>query len=523
MTWNRATHALRVVIATLVLALIWTDVGLPPDTGGVAAAQGKTLEPLLYDVTVVYDPQTLEMSVDCVVEGRVARDGDYRLLLRGYFQIDRAELDGVRPIVSRVPGGTMADAGRPVGTSELGQLKRWVISYHGTLERYDQEQDRYWARATEEAVWLTWPQDWLPVEAGVWPLDDYFAETRFRLSVSVPEDWVVLTVGSVGVKGVSGGVATYRFETKFGDKEAYPPIVLLAGPYRCCGIGSAAGVSYTVWGLPKWWGAAEDLFEEMGPMLEYFNEVMGTLPETSPEQPLTVVQVPPEQGGGVAWPHQKFMIFAAEGQGYRFGDEGDPRDLWAHELGHLVAGRFDDDLTDFLALDYLRRRDPETFERALAARVLYFLGAVEKHGDRAILPTMTARATGEAVPEVHAFLYTKPALVWNMFRRLFGEETTYAALRRFHDYLSRQRLSSYEEWFGLARQAAREEAGEDAARFLDTWYLEAHPLDLAVSKPTCQQTEAGDWTLTFTLVDGHEPGTPPARASVPVVDVVVVT
>ncbi|HCW51685.1 MAG TPA: hypothetical protein DGR79_06430 [Clostridiales bacterium] len=527
---NRTGRTRRVAAAVLVLTLFGTAAVLPADTAVVSAARGMTWKPLLYDVTVTYDPRTLEMSVTCVLDVRVVRNRDYRLALRGYFQIEEAELDGVPAEVRRGRTWNIIEVSRPPRTSEFGELKRWVVSYRGTPERYDREQDRYWAWATEEAVWLCWALDWLPVEAGVWLPDDYWTKTGFRLSVSVPEDWVVLSPGSVGVREVSGGVATYRFDKRYGDEEAYPPVVILAGPYRLCGTGSAEGVSYTVWGLPKWSDAAQDLFEEMGPMLEYFHEVIGRLPETSPERPLTAVQVPPEQGGGVAWPGQNFMVVAAEGQRYRFGDEGDPRDLWAHELAHLVVPGFDDGLVDFLALDYLRYRDPVTFELALTCQMRYFLEAVEEHGDRAILPAMEARAGGEEVPEVHAFLYTKPALVWNMFHRLFGEETTYAALRRFIDIHRRFQDTDHlpfsdgcKKWFDMLRQAIGEEAGEEAVRFLDAWYLEAHPVDLAVADVVCRETRDGDWTLAFNLVDEHGSGTPPARESVPLVDVVVVT
>jgi len=532
---------LRAVLAAVAVVVAVTATGLGPSPGARAAAAlaPPTLQPILYDLTVAYNPGTCEMTVTCVLEARVARDppatdgfagrtGYYRLGLWRDYRVDRAECDGTRALVRSSRSGTfwLVEVPQSGQSSEVGLVKRWTVTYHGTPDRYDEEQDRYWSRGTEEALWLCWGWHWVPVEANVWITDDYWFGSRFRVAVSVPADWEVLSVDAPQVKEVEGGLATYRFETRAGSRETYPPCVLVAGPYRSLSGRTATGVSYTVWGLPRWENTARDLFEEMEPLLAYFEEVVGRLPLGQ----VTIAQVPPEQGGGVAWPGHGFLVVAAEGQRYMFGDEGDPRDLWAHELGHIAAPNFDDGLVDYLALDYLRRREPEIFQRALTSRAGYFLRAVAEHGDRAILPALTARAFGEHVPEVHAFLYTKPALVWNMFRNLFGEEAAYSILKRFHEELPLRHLADYEDWYLILRRLAEDVSGEDAARFLDHWYRQAQPLDLAVESARCRRAGPGDagdagdadeWVLSFVLRDEGAEGARPAREAVPEVDVVI--
>jgi len=195
-----------------------------------------------------------------------------------------------------------------------------------------------------------------------------------------------------------------------------------------------------------------------------------------------------------------------------------------------MAPGFDEGLTDFLALEYLRREGPESFQRSLNSRLRYLSSAVDEHGDRAILETMRALESGESVPEIHAFYYTKPALVWNMFRRLFGQEDTYDILARVNESFAgrnwRAECSSVDEyvskWYGELRDIVEDEAGPEAALFLDAWYKETHPLDLAVSA-TAQQDEAGDWVLVVALEDEHRPGDLPARELLPLVDLSITT
>jgi len=303
------------VLCTLVLAVFLSPLLPFPAPRAHAAATEPLMEPLLIELDVTYDPETCVLSVTYNLEFEVTREGTYSLGLPDTFKIDSAELDGVKAIVTHLSNYNvyfMRVSPLP-GESEVGEVKRWTITYHGTPENYDTEQDRYWTGATGEALWVTSQFDWLPAETGLIFPNDYWVRPDYRVSVSLPDGWRALTFSPPVAEEVSGGRATYRFESISSNR---PLIVILAGPYRSCGQAAVGNVSYEVWGLDKWWEAAEDLFAEMGSMLDYGTEVIGPHP-SSPDRLLTVVQVPPEQGGGTAWPSQGFMIVAAEGQRYR--------------------------------------------------------------------------------------------------------------------------------------------------------------------------------------------------------------
>lgn len=303
----------------------------------------------------------------------------------------------------------------------MGDVARVTIRYIGTPERYDVEQDRYWSRGTESALWLTFPHHWLPMtlEPGwSWQDEWYWQQAGYHLTLSVPSGWSVIVPGYP--------VARDRIEVTARSPDP-PPIRAVAGPYSPAGSGSVGEWAYEVWGLPPWPAEAALLAAEAGPIIEY---VSGLVNGPSPRGDFILAQVPVEMGDGVAYPSAGVTLMAPYREKGTRGSAGDGLSLWVHELTHLVAPELDDGLADFVALLYLRERDPAGYEATLAAQREFFVAAVKRHGDRSIARATANRLAGRPLPELHAYCYTKPALVWNMFLNRFGEEATVEAVRR---------------------------------------------------------------------------------------------
>jgi len=479
-------------------------------------------------------PETCELTVDCKIEfealGEPCHSDQvgqrYTLCLPDDFRVQSIETDLPAPSRSdsRPPRLEMRHWGPwtlidlpPELPLENGRATL-TLRYRGRPEDYSFEEDRYWARATPEAVWVPRNYQWLPLLVGA-PVD-WPGGADFYVVITVPSDWKVLIPGSTpAVVTKVEDRTTFRFD-HLGGSDGAIPWSWVAGPYELAGTGTAAGVSYSVWALPDWAEQAQALVDELGPILEYEEEVLGPLLG----YPLTVIQVPPEQGGGEAFgPYG--LIVASEGSRGRYGSTGDHRKLWVHETTHCLNPYFDEGLVEFVAINYLHERDPQEFSASIQSQNRYFVEAVELHGDRPINEAVAEDRVGRKVPEYHAFLYAKPALVWNMFRAVFGDKTLVNLLRTLHRraWLYDWWTAPPTTWEDFVRDTVAEVAGQAGVDFYDRWFNQAYPLDISVRDAWVWPIpESGEWHLTFIVEDLHADDQPAARETVPAVPVSVV-
>ncbi len=543
-----------IALCLLILAPFDSRTGLKPSDTVHAQSpmpdwqDGLQLLPLHYDVRVQFKPETAELVVECAVDLEVLRDRGVsaaRLAIPYGFKMGLVSCDGVPVSVSREMGFTVVE----VPLSSPGEVRHLLLSYRGNPEQYDREQDRYWSRATPGAVWVSSPYRWLPFPLGPALPEAYWRGSTYRVSITVPAGWVVFSPGfHTGLRtdddeAGEGGSRSFLYE---GPSVAAPGMVpnrWFAGPYALRGSGVGGSTPYEVWGLPAWCDEAGRLFRELGGdqgIMAFAEELL----DASPGRPVTVVQVPPEMGGGIAFPEAGFCIVAvtdlSAGSRPRFGSSGDPRILWTHEYTHLINPSLPEGLADYIGLRYLQQMDPPSYFKELGSRRNYFLESARELGDRAISRALQDWSMGRPVPEVHAFVYTKPALVWNMFGGLFGHEVSTRVMRE----VSRFEAESLEEHLDFTRARMEEAVPGYGAAFFDRWFAECVPMDLRIEKVSVSEKEPegdeagaseagpgveaegevqaeGEWRVAFTIRDNHQPDDPPAREAVPWVEVAV--
>lgn len=535
------------VFAVCVTIACLLAVSRAPATGHAQGdpAPGKPsaeLQPVLYDLDLVYNPATCRLRVKCSIDYLVMgytapeEQGYYHVFLPGSLEVKAAVCDPYT-VLSQTQGLNLVRIANAYSLSRTpaspfwqpGDTMRLALTYEGTPADYDQEEKRYWSWATGQGIWVLSPWVWLPW-AYPQPPGESFGEAGYDVSIAVPDGWLVFSPGCPAHQESSvGGLTTFHLQSERGDDGqgtgattppgAGAPVCWVAGPYAECGQSAGGGVDYVVWGLAGWREAAQALGQDTGAVLDFLSKYA----ESPPVSTLTIVQIPPEHGGGVAFPGSGYVFLAAEVEPGKFGNTGDPQLLWAHELTHVYVPSFDDGLAEYSALLYLAERDPEEYTKTLQAKRIYVLDAIRRCGDLPVSSATSAHAQGSDVTEAHAFAYSKPALVWNMFDGLYGREATLEVLRRVARIRDSDRGSP--EWQGLVREAVGEVAGEPALRFFDRWWRDARPLDLAVAEATCRPQDptaaAGGWLLSFTVRDNHREGAVDAGDTIPWVEVAI--
>jgi len=477
-------------------------------------------DPISYDIAVRIEPATSQLEVTCEIrfppDPRVTT---LDLLLNSACTILAVTWGGER--ASWVSAGS-ASWQRIYRVTPSGSSLPPVISvrYRGSPADYDQAQNRYWSRVTPGAVWLTWTGIWLPTL----PVSDIDWHSSFKLAVTVPPEWKVFSPArAAGVKPSADGWQTFSFASgplSLTDVTAVPATAFFAGPYELAGSGTAGGLPYEVWSLPPWRDEALRTAKEMPGVLEQLRTILGTLLP----YPLHIVQLPPDHGGGVAWCQGLAGVAAMRGR-----DFGDllPAQLLAHEIVHNVATFYDEGLTTFLADYYVAREYPEALQPALTTRQGYVLEAIRKYGDFSFKEALERRWAGNDVPEWHAYLYSKPALLWNTFRGYLGEEATLRFLRDLQRTSLTTPVDTPESLLAYWRGLVFAAAGPPGTAFFDRFFTTDYQLDLGledvdVRRPSPRRGEP-DWTLSFTIVDVHEPIEPNASDVIPWVEVAIVT
>lgn len=502
----------------LALALTLACLVVSAAPAGLARAQAAPevgVQPPHYNVQATYDPLTSRLTVRCDVEMQALTD------------LPSVEFFLPEGLTFVSPTGQPGDT-RPTRPGlKAGEKATFSMDYQGTPKSYTPEDNRYWCWATPKAVWLTSPWVWLPQPCArfdMWAMD-------VTLRLTLPRAWVVFVPGNPDpqVETAPGSQSTtYVFETLPGGRAQ--PWAWFAGPYTSFGTGQVGDASYEVWGLPDWKPEAESLAAQVPDMLTFLLETLGELRS----QHIVVLQIPPAQGGGVMMGGSGLgSVLVAVTPGTRPTSElGDTcvEQLRVHELIHAVANFYPDEgFTEFVCDLYVARRIPEMFAAAVTNRRTYVLRTFERYGDKPIdEATKTHLTTGELL-EWHAYCYSKPALVWNMFRGIYGDEKTFELIRRLNQEAPAYNFGpggrDLSGWWDFCAGIVGEVAGSEARAFYDHWFREAAPLDLAVADVRCRRPApaAGQkgWSVTLTLKDEHAPGKPAGRDTVPWVEVAV--
>ncbi len=529
------------------LAAVTASLMGPSRAFAAAANPPGTVRAVSYDVSARYDPQTLILQVSCAMDFEILNDpSSFGFSLRSYFS---------PPRISSGPGQPSLVAGRVSGdwryfysrvSPGKGHRMSTTWTYEGTPVVYDPSQDRYWSRARAEAIWVTDARCWLPCPDGWWNV----SEADWHLKVTVPGDWTVFAPGRPAspVSGNQEGWRTFSFESSRGEGNV--PCWWLAGPYVLEAEGEVARIPYSVWSLPGWEKEGRLLAEETPRMIGFLGETLGQLPPLD----MRVIHVHPDQGGGVS-DGAGLTAISPRGTNSKFGLSS-LEALWMHEFAHSLAYFGDEGWAEFLALYYVARDYPQRYPAELDAARSYFLTSVGKNGDFAVKEATQRHFERGDIPEWHAYVYVKPALVWNMYRGLFGEEAAGMLLANLQKEYPGFALSTrdwaapafWNEVFRFYRAqaaAAADATGSSCAvarAFFDRWFDRSDKLDLALEDVSCVRPAARSggatpgggsatggaavqggkaWTVSFAVRDIREDLTPPAGESVPWVEVAI--
>lgn len=498
----KSVAILVAVLATLVLPR--------PQTATAQDVTQYKIQAPHYDVTASYDPQTCTITGHCDVTIKALSD--------------------LQTFTFRLMAGEMTFAGTQETQMSFPGVKAeeeatYSMSFRGAPTNYSEKDNRYWCRATSQAVWIWNPYVWLPLLDASYD----FGGIDVSLALTLPRDWKAFVPGNPDPRVESSpdsATATYYFDT-FPDGTG-KPWVWFAGPYTSFGAGQVQAVSYEVWGLPAWKPEAESLAAGIPDMLAFLSDLLGTLRSGR----IVIIQIPPEQGGGLEMGgpgYRSQLVGVTPGTNVRSNMGGACiEQLRVHELIHAVANFCPDEgLTEFVSDLYVAERLPEVFPKVPRARLQYVLATVADHGDKPIDTAMEEHISTRELPDWHAYCYSKPALAWNMFRGIYGDEATVEVVRRINDlaptYDWGPRSQDFGGWWDLCRSAVADVTGESGAAFYDRWFREAVPLDLAFDgaqasrpAPTAGRPE---WTVTVAIRDLHGVEVPPARDTIPWVEV----
>lgn len=523
----RHKKAATLALFTLVLATVLG--GLGPCRAPRAQAADWDVKPLKYDVSATYIPgtQTLQVAISMEFEALHDMTG-FGLWLRSYFS---------PPAIENGPGLASFEARdvsqewreyRSVGPHHRGDTIKTIWTYEGTPSIYDRSQDRYWTGARADSIWLTDTGHWLPC-----PNQWYWAgQGSFALHVTVPDGWCVFAPSGSASPYFRQGPAvgaprTFDFEAPFGSAT---PCWWVAGPYTLEAQGEIAGVPYSVWSLPAWKSQGERLAAETPKMMDFLAGVLGKLPDID----MRIIQVHPDQGGGVS-SAEGLTAVSPKGTDSKFGLATNEA-LWTHEFAHSLAYFGDEGWAEFLAAYYMAKTYPNLYPVELEAERGYFLRSVAEHGDFGIKDATERRFSRDDIPEWHAYVYVKPALVWSMYRGVFGDDATRLLLARLQADLPKSDSVASANWSSsalwdrvfalytdLAVEAA-EKTGSSAAAaraFCDRWFNQVVPLDLGLEEVSATRPpgDQGDWTVSFAVRDVREDLAPKAKDSIPWVQV----
>jgi hypothetical protein len=348
---------------------------------------------------------------------------------------------------------------------------------------------------TGEMVILQGQGSWLPTFVGD------TSEAKLSIALTVPSGWTAFAPGFAPggalERAAGGGVATegetYRFSAAIPD--IAPVWAVIAGAYARCGSGEARGVDYEVWALPSWVDDGNRLLATLPDAISFMAEHLGSLRHCR----VTFVQLSEQAASGQTfhWRINDPTITLGMGQSRWSASQVCIEQIWVHELTHALP-EFGprEELATFMSDWYVRERMTQLADQAWLRRLGYYLHAVEEYG---LQPSREAAQAGVG----DAYTYSRGALIWGMFRGLYGDEAAEALLRRLNSSglkYDQQGGPVTNNWDRTVRDAATATVGRQATRFFEVWLGSgAGPrLDYAVENA---RTDNASGTVEFFIQD----------------------
>ncbi len=511
--------------------------------GREALARQRAAVPEDFEVKISYYPATLRFIVGCRMTFRCREPLDALT-----FAVPRnAEVQAIETAASvrQVPGDEVWAVYRLDGPWRAGDslsvelrygLARWTVGPSAP----------YWCDVAADGAWVPGCA-WLPrpaaqVEGRTFIGEAFGGPASASVEFEVPGGWAALVPGmqSAGEPvPADGGRIVYRFGTSTGlAATAQWPIGWIAAPYdRVSGV--SAGVPYDIW-IPKALpgavsdaGETERLAAVVPGALSFLAEVLGPLPS----QGIQVIEIPP--CSGAAWIQPGAAVFSAHG--WRASGEDLEQSVagrLAAAVGVPIAG--DEGLAAFLGDYYLlwAASRPATatgglaYEEAAVRRRAYFGLAYGRWGDITVADAAAMVAAGKLLQDREAYLESRPALFWHMFRAYYGDQAVLEVVRSARERYSApapvgsEAEASLEGWFDFMSGLAAEVGGPEAGRLYDYWFRTGRSVDLAVELAEARRLpreETGEqpWLVTVTIRDRRQAEESPANAIIPWVDFVV--
>lgn len=507
--WFALRVSARAFMSALVFLLVVSHIQASALAGTRQAVAGTETSvptrPISYQVRAWYDPHTTVLKIEASIELETPGRTQVDFTLPSYFGIETVDVPTHRWWAwSQLASAAGISSYRlwlndPDGTESIR------IVYAGIVEVRDTTEDRYWSRATSDVIWISEPAHWLPL-----PSKSVLDETRFDVELTVPAGWRVLVPNCQPSRVSPSDDQTVTYVYTSSPQEKQWPLRWVAGPYSAHSGKTASGLTYRVWYTPKYREAADAIYSETPSILRFCESTLGAFRAET----LDLIVVPPAQGGGQAFPPEAVIIAADDGRTPI--DSAHPAQVWAHELSHLASPEIDEGLADFLGVLYLQTQRPEMFPEATRLLRYYYYRAVARYGDYSVC----AAATG-TTPDRRAYRYAKPALIWHMFRGVYGDEAVSSLMRALRERLLQVRGLAAEDYYRLIAELAAGVGGDTARRFCERWFLTDYSMDLAIGTPLAHPAGSNDdtWVLSFEVEDR---GNPPAREAIPFAEVRVI-
>lgn len=540
-----------VLVAALVVAMLGAARGPTPVSAADSPAEPDQLElrPLTYDLDVTYDPSALEVGIRLELSLEILREPSlrdetvgqgsdqpayhYQLALAPEFEVFAAAWDGREAPVYQGQGRKLIRLYTP--GAEAGQKKRLALHYRGRPMAYDYlwGWQEYPSHATDDGIYVLSPVHWLPHPEQEMLPDSYWGGARVSLDVTVPGGWLVLVPGRAPPAAIAGdGQATFHYtggpSAGLGDPTG-PPLRWVAGPYYLAGGGTVRGLDCQAWGLVQGGRdlTGERLAQALIPTVDYAGSLVHPQPIAVPGGVLSAIQVPDGPLDELSLPADgAFLIRTNPGPLTTVLDRswGTMELVWARAALRCLFPHLDEGMSEFLTLDFLRRSSPAEYAgpaedlREMFAAYFDQPSTIGRGAptDRSITAYATVWGDSQPTRERIVFGRVKPALVWNMFWGVFGDEAVAAVVRGSPTLPP---VPGSPEWYSEVRRLVGEATGEAGLSFYDYWFTEAHRLDLAVTEARFEAVAPGRWQVTCLVSEQGGGDGPPAGGTVPWVEV----
>jgi aminopeptidase N len=458
---NKTLAAIPILLAG---ALWLAPAGLPDVDGPGGAAPNPAIDVLGYVVDIDLRPESSSFQATVAIQLVLKQAADrVRLDLVG-LTVDSVVHDGAAVRFERDGGGLFVSLARPAAAGD----SLTVTVYYGGTPRDGLifKRNPYGAPTVFADNWPDRARQWLP------SVDHPSDKATIEFRVRGPAAWKVVAVGRlVSEETQDDG----RALTVWSTDRAIPVYSMVFGAGALV-IGNAGAlgcdaparrcVPITSWMYPEDAANAARIFRRAQEVVAFFDSLVGPFPY----EKLALVQSSTRYGGM----ENASAIFLYEGIGQAREADG----LLAHEIAHQWFGDavtqrewphlwLSEGFATYFASVFFEFRDGEQVARAMRAR-----------GKQGYLAAPRAVASPVIGPEpadlrelLNANNYQKGARVLHMLRRVVGDETFFAGVRRF--YAEHRHGTALTEDF---QRIMEEESGTELGWFFQQWlYRPGYP------------------------------------------------